>query len=100
MFTKSLAVVSVLSLIFAAAAQESDKRPANAPENRCTCRMSDDEARALRADITRMKSQLLQLRTNLAEVSASQSPLKHEFEIEAQMWQSLIDQMERRLPPQ
>ena len=57
---------------------------------------SEDVA-ALRADISRLKALLTQMRTNLAFVQTSQTPLKHQFELEADAWQVIVEQMDRRL---
>ncbi len=53
-----------------------------------------------RADLMRMRALLAQMRTNLAFVSNTQSPLKHQFELECDMWQILITDLERRLNAQ
>jgi len=37
------------------------------------------------------------MRTNLAFVQTSQTPLKHQFELEADAWQLIVEQMQRRL---
>jgi hypothetical protein len=37
------------------------------------------------------------MRTNLAFVQTSPTPLKHQFELEADAWQVIVEQMERRL---
>jgi hypothetical protein len=37
------------------------------------------------------------MRNNLAFVQTSQTPLKHQFELEADAWQVIVDQMDRRL---
>jgi hypothetical protein len=60
-----------------------------------------DDVQALREDLTRMKALVQQMQTNLAFVDTSQSPLKHQFQLEIEMWQTLIGDMERRLaePP-
>ena len=60
-----------------------------------------DDIQALREDLTRMKALVQQMQTNLAFVDTSQSPLKHQFQLEIEMWQTLIADMERRLaePP-
>lgn len=60
---------------------------------------SADEQQALRDDLKKMRALLRQMETNLAFVDASQTPLKHQFQLEIEMWRTLIDQMERRLPP-
>jgi hypothetical protein len=51
----------------------------------------------MRADLERLKALLTQMRTNLAFVQTSQTPLKHQFELEADAWQVIVEQMERRL---
>lgn len=56
-----------------------------------------DDVEALREDVTRMKALVQQMETNLAFVDTTQSPLKHQFQIEIEAWQVLIAQMERRL---
>ena len=55
-----------------------------------------DEAKALQADIKRMRALVQQMQTNLAFVDTTQSPLKHQFQLEIEAWNTLIDQMERR----
>jgi hypothetical protein len=56
---------------------------------------SDDVA-ALRDDIRKMRLLVQQMDNNLTFVSDTQSPLKHQFELEIQMWRMVIGQMERR----
>jgi hypothetical protein len=56
-----------------------------------------DEARQLRADLERLKVFLNQMRTNLAFVQTTQTPLKHQFELEVDAWQVIVQQMERRV---
>ena len=55
------------------------------------------DVQALRQDIARMKVLVQQMQSNLAFVDNTQSPLKHEFELNIQMWQTVIAQMDRRL---
>ena len=52
---------------------------------------------ALRDDLAKMKSLVQQMQTNLAFVTSTQGPLKHQFELEIEMWQLEIARMERRL---
>jgi hypothetical protein len=61
--------------------------------------LSTDEAAALREDIARMRAILGQMETNLAFVDNTQSPLKHQFQLEIDMWNTVITDMERRLKP-
>lgn len=60
-------------------------------------RLRSEDAEALRQDLTRMKGLVQQMETNLAFVDTTQSPLKHQFQLEIDMWRTLIAQMERRL---
>ena len=63
-----------------------------------TGKPSDDpELQAMKSDVQRMRVILNQMRTNLAFVDTTQSPLKHQFELEADMWQVALDQMDRRI---
>ncbi|HEU5415491.1 MAG TPA: hypothetical protein VFW31_17120 [Candidatus Angelobacter sp.] len=57
----------------------------------------NDEVQALRQDVARMKALVQQMQSNLAFVDTSQSPLKHQFQLEIDMWQTLITEMDRRL---
>jgi len=65
---------------------------------------SDDSSQqAMSEDLERMQMVLNQMRTNLAFVGNNTSPLNHQFELEIDMWQMLIDQMKRRVaqvPPE
>lgn len=61
--------------------------------------MSTEQAAALREDIARMRAILGQMETNLAFVDTTQSPLKHQFQLEIDMWNTVITDMERRLKP-
>jgi len=55
------------------------------------------EVAAMSADLQRMHVLLNQMQTNLAFVQTTTTPLKHQFELEIDMWQILLNQMERRL---
>jgi hypothetical protein len=56
-----------------------------------------DDIEEMRGDIQRLKTLLNQMRANLAFVQSSQTPLKHQFELEADAWQVVVERMERRL---
>ncbi|HWX55198.1 MAG TPA: hypothetical protein VN176_11470 [Verrucomicrobiae bacterium] len=60
--------------------------------------MSDEDVQALRSDLARMKVLVQQMETNLAFVDTTETPLKHQFQLEIDMWKAVIHQMERRLP--
>jgi hypothetical protein len=78
-------------------AANSQANMANAAESAQLRRLTAaDEARALQGDIKRMRALVQQMQQNLAFVDATQSPLKHQFQLEIDAWNTLIDQMERR----
>ncbi|HET9181148.1 MAG TPA: hypothetical protein VFP59_03365 [Candidatus Angelobacter sp.] len=68
-----------------------------APEARESAAARDEDIQALRQDVARMKVLVQQMQSNLAFVDTTQSPLKHEFELNIEMWQTIIAQMDRRL---
>src|SRR5262245_10268163 len=71
-------------------AAASQANMANAAESAQMKRFtSADEARALESDIKRMRALVNQMQTNLAFVDNTQSPLKHQFELEIQAWKTL-----------
>ncbi|MCU1332459.1 MAG: hypothetical protein JWM08_1451 [Candidatus Angelobacter sp.] len=55
-----------------------------------------NDAQSLRDDIRKMRALVRQMETNLAFVDITQSPLKHQFQLDIDMWNILIEQMERR----
>lgn len=78
-------------------ATASQANMANAAENAQLHRFSAaDENKALQGDIRRMRALVHQMETNLAFVDTTQSPLKHQFQLEIDAWNALINQMERR----
>lgn len=72
---------------------------ANAAENAQLRQLGNNhgnDAQALRDDIRKMRALVAQMQTNLAFVDNTQSPLKHQFQLDIDMWNILINQMERR----
>ncbi len=55
------------------------------------------ELEAMRADLERMRALLRQMQNNLAFVQTTVTPLKHQFELNNEMWQMALNDMERRL---
>ncbi len=56
-----------------------------------------DDRQQLSSDLQQLKVLLNQMRTNLAFVQTSPTPLKHQFELEVDAWQVIVNQMEQRL---
>jgi len=84
-------------LIVPAVSQRAAQIGSASPTPPATTAQRADDVEGLRSDLQRMKSLVQQMETNLAFVSDTQSPLKHQFELEIQMWKVVIAQMERRL---
>ncbi len=59
--------------------------------------LTAEQSQGLKDDLARMKALVQQMETNLAFVDTTQSPLKHQFQLEIDMWRTMIRQMERRL---
>jgi hypothetical protein len=55
------------------------------------------EIAAMKADLKQMRVILNQMANNLAFVSDTQSPLKHQFQLEIEMWQVLMMRMQQRI---
>ena len=103
---RALHVVLLLALLLPASGLARQKQadsvvPGAAAERQTRAVSQPADLQALRQDIARMKVLLQQMQSNLAFVSSSQSPLKHQFQLEIDMWQMLITEMEHRLaePP-
>lgn len=101
-----LAVVLVCCVYFIPSWATQNSSAKNSPTHQAETRKTQDDSRsqpaaedvqALRQDIARMKALVQQMQSNLAFVDTSQSPLKHQFQLEIDMWQMLITEMERRL---
>ncbi|SRR6266700_9728 len=56
-----------------------------------------DDADSLRDDLKKMRALVQQMETNLAYVDTTQTPLRHQFQLEIDMWKTVIDHMEKRL---
>jgi TolA-binding protein len=56
-----------------------------------------DDADSLRDDLKKMRALVQQMETNLAFVDSTQTPLRHQFQLEIDMWKTVIDHMEKRL---
>jgi hypothetical protein len=90
-------IFCALGSITVAAAQARTDKPPSAPQTSAATAARSDEIAALRDDITKMRGLVQQMENNLTFVSDTQSPLKHQFDLNIQMWKTMIGQMERRL---
>jgi TolA-binding protein len=97
-------VPALVLLLAAGAAAQASKPASSAKQARSTAGqissapvVDQAEIDALKADLLRMNSILNQMRTNLGYVATTTQPLRHQFELELDMWQMLLSQMERRV---
>ncbi len=95
----------VLMMVLAlGGAAECQKAPAKAvPKARAAAEagkaapMSAEQVEALRADLKKMRVLLDQMETNLGFVGSGPTPLKHQFELEIEMWRTLLEHMEKQV---
>jgi hypothetical protein len=81
----------LMSLVVVAQAPKREARPP------AVSSADQQEMQALTNDVARMRTLLQQMEMNLAFVQNTQTPLKHQFELEIDMWRMVLDGMERRL---
>jgi uncharacterized membrane protein YgcG len=86
-----------VSSITALAAQQQPAPSPQAGSTHALRKLPADDVQALRQDLERMKALVAQMQSNLAFVDTTQSPLKHQFQLEIEMWNTMIASMERRL---
>jgi hypothetical protein len=72
-------------------------KPATDSTSQTAHSQNSDQLEAMRADSTKMHVILNQMQSNLAFVTNTNDPLKHQFELEVEMWQMLLNQMDRRI---
>ena len=92
-----LAMVMVAPGILAASGKSQSEGESQSEVSREVPPASADQLHAMQADAKKMRVILNQMQTNLAFVQNTQTPLKHQFELEVEMWQTLLDQMDRRI---
>jgi hypothetical protein len=90
------ASVAVLALFIAVPLVHSQQSPKPAQQAMPQPSSTTAEDSQTRQDLQRMKALVQQMQTNLAFVTSIQGPLKHQFELEIEMWQLQIARMERQ----
>ena len=91
------AIVFLLTLCPCLTNAGSEKEAASARPSQTSVGQTD--VQALRNDLQRMKALVQQMELNLAFVDTTQSPLKHQFQLEIDMWKTVIGEMERKIGP-
>jgi hypothetical protein len=88
-----------LILTCALAAQPQMSAPARTENghNANAAQSTAPQTKDLAANLARMRALVQRMQSNLPAVASGQSPLEHEFQLEIEMWQLLIDQMEQQV---
>lgn len=93
-----LAAIILIVLSYGVSLAAAQAVPPEAQSNpQSASRLNQQDLQALRDDVQRMKTLVQQMESNLAFVDTTQSPLKHQFELEIDMWKTVIGNMDRRL---
>jgi septal ring factor EnvC (AmiA/AmiB activator) len=87
----------LLFMVLSPVALPAVQQPPKSGDGRAAAASAQNDIQELRQDIQKMKSLVQQMETNLAFVDTTPSPLKHQFQLEIDMWKALIERMERRL---
>lgn len=78
--------------------QQAQRNPNRQEASRqCACQLSEAERAGLEKDLATMRTLIEQMQRNLAATATGESPLKYQFQLDIQMWQLLVQQMEKRL---
>ena len=101
---KTLLVLAVSIGLMTASVAGQQKKPADPPTRSETASPSpsrDDRSERdleeIRQDLQQMRSLLGQMQRNLAATAPGETPLKHQFQLEIDMWQVLIRRMQQRV---
>ena len=89
--------ILLCSVVVLPAQQKPEASREASPAAQAVPKLSPEDVQALRQDVDHMKALLQQMESNLAFVDTTQSPLKHQFQLEIDMWRTVIASMERRL---
>ena len=90
--------VSVIAVLLCTTPLElAAKRPAHDQKQLATNpdQSSTSNARNFKTDLQRMRALLGQMQRNVAFVSPGDTPLKHQLQMEIDMWQLLLTDMEK-----
>ena len=90
-----ISLFALFATITLASAKTQDKYSVETPQGKPESH--DGQSADLKSDVQRMRVILGQMQSNLAFVQNTTTPLKHQFELEIEMWQVVLDEMEHRI---
>jgi len=94
---QALALVAFLILTIASAAAQSPPRSSIQPTTQAQVSGNQDDLSAMKADLAKMRVLVTQMQNNLGLTTNTTTPLYHQFELEIDMWQLLINHLERQI---
>lgn len=89
--------VLIICMVAMMAVAQAPGPPAKRESRPPVSSVDQQEIQALTNDIARMQSLVRQMEMNLAFVQTTQTPLKHQFELDIEMWRVVLNGMERRV---
>jgi len=92
-----MAAVTAFPISLTAAQSPNPGKSATDSNSQAAHSQNSDQLEAMRADSKKMHVILNQMQTNLAFVTNTTDPLKYQFELDIEMWQILLNQMDRRI---
>lgn len=94
---RTVTIALILTCSMALTAQQRPAQPQASPDHERTSAAATPQANDQAANLARMRLLVQRMQSNLPAVAGGQSPLEHEFQLEIEMWQLLIDQMEMQM---
>ena len=96
MTKKKLRVITLLFCTTTFICAQSARDAASNSADKAQTAPQETEAKDLKTDLDKMHILLEQMQRNVAFVSPGDTPLKHQFQLEIEMWQLLIRDMEKK----
>jgi hypothetical protein len=93
---KHLLLILVLAMLMIATSAE-PQQPVPPPPSAPAGTESDRDE--MRREIAQMRVLIDQMQRNLAQVASGETALKHQFDLDIQLWRMMVNRMEKQLGP-
>lgn len=87
-------LLSTTAITLGQSSQEQNPKPPLAAQAAAPIRQQPVD---LKSDIEKMRVLIEQMQRNVAFVSAGDTPMKHQFQLEIEMWQLLLRDLDRKI---
>jgi hypothetical protein len=87
------AILLSTTVVLAQSTQESNPKTTSVAQRSSGVQQPID----LKSDLEKMRILIEQMQRNVAFVSAGDTPMKHQFQLEIEMWQLLLRDMDRKI---